>query len=429
MAKGKKGKLILGQEIESNEQMTFDDNSRPDPSVTDKLANRETPFDKVDFPQPDENHRSYEELLASDEYRTALNRLAFFAGQTNIGTGIRGPYARLSMQASHILEELKSAESNHIEELEQLCERVIRDYFKIPENALQFNFKLQSESIQINPEPEEGELEQQEEELTDDVNALTQERAKRRLINAMTQGHAVDGTWIFRNIIPELQRITGVENIAEKYSIFISTMMLGYWQFPQEMISESLKQGGQIEEAQGAGKTQIDTSTNPPTVHATAVIFPFLIHEAIKGVMEFLGKQRKIKNPQLHKKAMELEDTIQHEVWDIRLGPAIWRRLVNLFPDAIKNEESKKKLQYYIYSNIVNLEAKELLILMKEVMGETETGRKLIGAIYYDLSRKVDDETVTKSESEFRKLMDELAPKVPDDEITDLLSSLGISLS
>jgi hypothetical protein len=202
-------------------------------------------------------------------------------------------------------------------------------------------------------------------------------------------------------------------------------MLLGYWQMPKEMMA--MASGG--EGSGAAGKTRIDTSTNPPTIHAEAMIFPFLIHEAIKGVMEFLGKERKPENPEEYERAKDLEDTVQHEIWDIRLGPAIWRRLINLFPEAVKNEEEKKKIQYYIYVNIANLPVKEFLLLFKEIMAETEMGKTLIGAIYYDLTRKVDNETVTKSDSEFRKLMDQLVEQHSDDDLSDLLSNLGITLT
>ena len=425
MAKNKKEKpLILGQKGEQKEQMTFDDNSRPSPDVEADLANKDTSFNKVDFPETEE-YSTYEELLASEEYKNALDKLAEYTGVRNIGTGIDGQYAQLSNQAGRVLMEIMRAETSHEEELEQLCERMIRNYFKIPENKIQFDFKLVKESIKLNNNQTRQQLQQREEELADDVNDMTPERAKRRIINAMTQGHAVDGSYMFRVVETELQDILGVRDIVEKYSVFVSTMLLGYWQMPKQMIA--MASGG--EGSGAAGKTRIDTSTNPPTVHAEAMIFPFLIHEAIKGVMEFLGKERKPENPEEYQRAKDLEDTVQHEVWDIRLGPAIWRRLTNLFPEAIKNDEEKKKIQYYIYVNVANLPVKEFLLLFKEIMNGGDVGKTLIGAIYYDLSRKVDNETVTKSESEFRRLMDELVEKNKGESLDDLLSDLGITLT
>lgn len=423
-----KENVILGdqQQVEPKEQMTFDDNSRPSPDVERNLSNRDTPYDKVDFPDDSEGHTNYEQLLASEEYRDALNKLSQYTGARNIGTGVTGSYAQLSNRAYMVLNELLRAENQHEQQLEQLCEQVIREHFKIPERALQFQFKLVKQGIQVNKPSTDEELEQKEEELAGDINDLTPERAKRRIINAMTQGHAVDSTWVFQTVATQVSEITGIQNIIEKYSIFVATMMLGYWQFPDELLSAA--SGG---DGEAAGKTRVDSSTNPPTIHAEAMIFPFLIHEAIKGVMEFLGKERNPENPEKYELAKDLEDQVQHEIWDIRLGPAIWRRLVKLFPNAIMNDDDKKKLKYYIYSNIANLPVKEFLLLFKEVMSQSDTGKKLIGAMYYDLSRKVDDETVNKSESEFRKVMNELVQSVGDndDDMDDFLSQMGISLT
>lgn len=432
----KKPKLILGQRGEPKEQMTFnpDDESRPNPDVEGDLASKETPYhDKVQFPESPEGEGSYEEFLASEEYKHALDKLAQYTGERNIGTGIDGKYAQLSNKAMSILAELMRAETAHEEQLEQLAERVIRDYFKIPEGAIQFNLKIVKEAVKVNGKQKKQELQQKEEELADDINDLTPDRAKRRLINAMTQGHAVNGNFMFDTVSEELTQITGVQNIVEKYAIFVATMMLGYWQFPNQMIATA-GGGGDDEEGQGSGVTKVDTTTNPPTVNAQAIIFPFLIHEAIKGVMEFLSRERNPENEDRSQKARDLEDQIQHETWDIRLGPAIWRRLIKLFPESVLNDDSKKMLQSYIFSNIANLPVREFLILMKEVLTGGEMGENLIGAMYYDLSRMVSGEDSNGDESEFKKLMDKLTEDLPDeemedDELSNMLRDMGISFN
>lgn len=431
----KNDKLILGQKkVETVEQMKFDDpGSRPDPNVELGAASQDTPFKSVNFPDVPEGHTTYEELLASEEYKHALDKLAQYTGQRNIGTGTNGQYAQLSNQAMRILQQIMAAEGQHEQELEQLAERVIRDYFKVPDNALELDLKLVKESGKPKKKQSKEELEQKEEQLMNDVNELTPERAKRRLVNAMTQGHAVDAMYLFEKVVPELQRITGVQNIAEKYAIFIATMMLGYWQFSPEMLSGAMggETGGDDDDegGGGSGKTGVDTTTNPPTVHAQAIIFPFLLHEAIKGVMEFFGKEKNPEDPEKTQAAMELEDQPQHEIWDIRLGPAIWRRLVKLFPTRITQDEDKKVFQYYMYVNIINLPTKEFVVLMKEVIGNTDNGKQLIDTMYYDLSRKLDGEEITNEDSEFRRLIDELSAEVSDDELSSFLSNLGISMN
>lgn len=425
---GDEENLILGQQ-QTDESMRFDDESRPDPSVTDDLSNRETPFKKVDFPNTPEGqgYSNYEELLASEEYKNALNKLEEFTGERNIGVGTEGKYFQLSMNAMRLFKKILMIENNHADELSELCERIIRDHFKIPEDRLLFDFRLTKQGIKVTKNPSKQELQQKEEELADDINELTPERAKRRLINAMTQGHSVDQSYLFNVVEQELVNITGEQNIIELYSAFVAIMMLGYWQFSPEQMSSAQGEG-----QDAAGKARIDTSTRPPTIHAESIIFPFLIHEAIKGVMEYLGKERNPEDPEKSKKAMDLEDQLIHETWDIRLGPAIWRRLIKLFPNAIVEQEDQKKLQYYIYSNIANLPVREFLILMKEVIEGTTDGRQLIGAMYYDLTMVLDDEEVTEENSNFRNKMNEVLARYPeenDDDLHDFLADLGIRVN
>ena len=427
----KKQKLILGQKTEPKEQMSFDDpGSRPSPDVERELSAKDTPFNKVDFPNAPEGYSNYEELLASEEYKDALDKLAQFTGERNIGVGMEGKYARLSNMAMHILREIMSAENNHEEELEDLCVEIIKSHFKIPDNVLQYDFKLIKQTIKLNNTPSKQRLQQQEEELTEDINELTPERAKRRLINSMTQGHAVDGSYLFNTVTPELQRILGVDNIVEKYSIFVATMMLGYWQFPNEMLSAAMGSSGDGGTG-AAGRSKIDTTTDPPTIYAEAMIFPFLIHEAIKSVMEYLGKEKEPEDEEKYQKAMELEDQIVHEIWDIRIGPAIWRRVMKSMPNAVLTDENEKMLQSYLYVNIANLPANEFLVAMKEIIDNTNDGKKLMGAMYYDLKMVIDGEDVTEEDSHFRNVMDEILQKHIDDEIDlgDFLSGLGITLN
>ena len=68
------------------EQMQFRDQSRPDPGIPANLANRETSFSHVDFPNAPEGYSNYEEFLASQEYKKSLIRLEKLTGKTYDGS-------------------------------------------------------------------------------------------------------------------------------------------------------------------------------------------------------------------------------------------------------------------------------------------------------------------------------------------------------
>jgi hypothetical protein len=411
-----------------NEQMKFDDDSRPHPDVERDLSAKNTSFKDVELPQTDDQETgSYEELLSSEQYKNALEKLSLYTNTRNIGVGMSPKYGQLSMQAMQILNEIIRAEANHKEELEELCVELIKDYFDIPEDALQYDFKITGAPINVRPKMSKQQLQQKEEQLTQEIGDLSPERSKRRLINSMIQGHAVDGTYIYNRIRPQIEGITGVRNITDKYSILASVMMLGYWQYPNAALDAQM--GGEDSDGKGAGKTEVILTTDPPTIKAESMVFPFLIHEAIKGVMEYLSTQKEPTEGET--KAKELEDHVVHEIWDIRIGPAIWRRLLQNFPDAVMEDDNEKKMQYYLYQELVNTPAKEFLLSMKEILQKSEIGKKLISAMYYDIKTILDGEVDDEAETQYRRVMDELLKNTDDDfdvNIDDFLSELGLSV-
>jgi hypothetical protein len=429
----KKQKLILGQKSEPKEQMRFTDpGSKPDPGVEDALSRGETPYSKIPI-KPPEGYSHFTEDLASEAYKEALDKLAEFTGERNIGQGLRGRYLSIIEQSYRLLTRITSLESRFTEQLEQLCENIVRKIYKIPENALQFNLKLQNTPTPVKQKQKKSE-EQIEQEIEKTIDELVHERGKRRLLNAMTQGAAVNGTYLYKTVENELTEIFGNNNILGMYGAFVSTMLLNYWQFPDQMISATM--GDDENEGKGAGKSRIDTTTNPPTINAEAMMFPFLIHETIKGVMEWMGIQRQKRGQERtdiksYEAAMELEDKIQHEVWDIRLGPAVWNRLHKLFPNEIITNDAKKILQRQIYSTLANLPAKDFLIIMNEIIKETQDGKALIGAMYYELDAALDGNFISRSESLFIRKLNEIKNKKTQDEldqnIDDMLAELGIT--
>jgi hypothetical protein len=58
-----------------------------------------------------------------------------------------------------------------------------------------------------------------------------------------------------------------------------------------------------------------------------------------------------------------------------------------MLPDEVVIDENEEGLQSYFLSSLYTLEAKEFLTMMKEVIGKTSKGEKMIKD-YYDSIRK-----------------------------------------
>ena len=121
------------------------------------------------------------------------------------------------------------------------------------------------------------------EEMMGAFEKFNDEVAKRRLLNAMIQGSAKKGHYMFELVYDKLEELE--RGIVRKYGILMSVNDSLYWLFPDEMILTTGDGGG------FAGKEEIDTETGPPTVRARGVFFPVLVHELIKGVTEILTTQ------------------------------------------------------------------------------------------------------------------------------------------
>jgi hypothetical protein len=414
---------------EQNEAMKFYGDTRPNPEVEKKLKARDTEYSKVNFPEPkDDTYSNYEEFLASDEYQNALSKLSLYTGVDDVGTGTSNKYYDLSAKAFKIMQEIMTLEANKKDELEELAEKILREYFGFSKEDIVFDLKLNRGYIKIDDEPGEIELQKREEEMVQEFKNLDEERIQRRLQKAMTHGLSVDKHWIYENSKDELIKITGDDKIIEKYGFFTSVSLFGYWQMSETQmgIDESKEQ---VNEQLAGGKSNYTTNENPPRVWAEAVVFPFLVHEGLKGVMSFLGNKRKPKHRPTYLEARRLEDTLKAETWDIRLGPAIWRKFYSKLPLSLRNEDDKRKFIFYLVSNVANLPSKEYIILYNEILSDSKDSKKLMAALYYDMTRLMSQDKVTESESQFKMLIKQISDNTSNDSISDMLAGMGIGTS
>ena len=323
-------------------------------------------------------------------------------------------------------------ESKNKEYLENLAVELVKKEMAIPEGSLQFDAKLVSmggidaEGFQTQSEnPSEEEVEQQfgvnpeeaEEDIEEFMTAMESfdaETAKRRFINALIQGSSKKGHYMFELVANELNERN--PDIVTKYGILMSVNDLLYWVLPEGMIEQGM-QGGSF-----AGKEEVDTQTDPPTIKARAVFFPALIHELIKGVMEVLGTQGLPDDPRSAEMVMNVTDTLPAEIWDLRLGPVIWEKFRAAYPEELYDDDMKH-VQNYLFSRFAALPTKDFFKVSREILKGTDLGRNIlknmVTQIVTDLKRE------DYEEDQYNREMEDN----PIDGFNDFLGSLGINLS
>jgi len=429
----KKNLLSLIQENINEMAMDYDTPDRPHDDVTGKLASGETPLKKLPLPTTgEEPNKNFQEVLASERYRQVVQKVRQYTGNNrpmNADSNI-GPLVQ-SMMSAH--NNIVAAERNHREELEQLAVELVTKEMGIPEGAFQFDVKIvgmgeintdnfNREQNQDEPEMGAPEIEntELEIELYNDLEQLNLERAKRRFINAMMQGASKKGHYMYHLVPDRIRQITGSDTLLNDYGLLMSINDTLYWQVSDQMM-QGMMGGGGI-----GGKEETDRNTNPPTIKVRAVNFPICVHEIIKGIMEVFSYQGDSEDEELNQRVSELEDTLEKEVWDLRLGPAIWDRVRSQFPDDILTDENKVELQNYLFVEIIKLPAKKFLVFMKEVVSQSQNGKRLLDELMGNIYKTFNDEPI--EDDVFMDDLDNLTDNENDDELKGFLNNLGIDL-
>lgn len=425
----KKSVLLSLRKTLNEMPMTFDTPDRPSSDIERDLANRETDLKKIPLPKNvEEPHSNFEELLASERYKQVVSNVSRYTGMP-VGRGEEnlGPLMQQMMGAQARISMIEQSKKT---QLEQLAVELVRRELGLGPDDIEYDAKIvgrpDSSDFTQTPQDEENiEEVEVEAELVDELEDLKLERAKRRFINAMMQGAAERGHYMYHLVAERIREITGSDQLLNLYGICMSIADTMYWQ----MSNNSLKMitGGGGGEPQVGGKESVDLNSDPPKVTARAINFPILVHELVKGTMEVIsGLHGLPKDFETAEKVIELEDTIDKEIWDLRLGPAIWDRIRAQFPEDILTDENKVNLQLVLFQHIVSKPARQFLVFMKEVVSGSQKGKELISELMDGINQMINDYDYEETMSQFDSDLEETSDNTDDDDLDDFLGSLGI---
>jgi hypothetical protein len=406
--------------------MDFETPDRPHEDLQNKMTDDDTPVSKVPLPQTGrEPQQNYQELLASERYKQIAQRVRQYTHMRPQET-IQGSQASLIPAAKAAVGEIMQIEHAHLEELSELAIKLVKKEMGIPEGSVQWDCKIEISNLEgFNREEEEQpnppEINTEiEVEIATNLEKLNLERAKRRMINMMIQGAAAKGQYMYHMVEPELQRITGNNRLINLYGILMSILDTQYWQYADETI----KGMAGTSASTTTGREEVDRNTEPPTIRARGINFPTLVHEIIKAVMELFSHQGEPEDKEMFQQVMDLEDTLEKEVWDLRLGPPLWERIRNQFPEEVLTDERKYELQNWILVEIFKLPAKEFLTLTKEIVSGSAEGKRLVKEIYDSIVALLNGQPAEEETQVFQQDIEEMAGAQSDEDINSFLDQL-----
>ena len=426
------------------EQINYGDRpERMDPSLERKLGDPQGLY--AQNPSMKKGTMDVQRLVSS-RFGKVADKLKQITGNRNIGS--RQVQQMIYGEMMNRLPNIMRIESNHRDELEQLAVEASLDETEIPQDWFKIEPYLNRAPIDVSnfrytPDEDEDEEEDEKEpklkmpsfdieDLTDE-EILELEKHKRNIINAIIQGAAKKGHYLFQK--PEVKaRLDAID--PSLYRDYLGIMAINdFMYFTMEQMIEMMSQTGQGV----AGKVELDDNDDegeegeegggeekPDTViRAFGAIFPILCHEIIKGVEEAKGRYGLPEDPEMRQKVQGQVDLLSNEPMQLRIGPEIVEKIRFALPDEMFEDENKGLINWF-HIQLYQIPAEEFLEIIGNAISEDQSKVKKATQRFdeimkeaQELKREYDDykeESGSDSDDED-----------DDDDIDDFLGSLGIS--
>ena len=422
-----------------NEQIDYGNTpERMDPNLERKLASPEGLY--ATNPAMTKGTADVQRLV-SKRFQKVADKLRDVTGIQDLSSKqVQGMVYQEMMRK---LPNIMRIEAAHRDELIELAKEASLEEAEVPENWYQIEATLgmpDTGNFRFEPEDEEEEDEEEKEQSLEfpsfDVEDLTDEeileleKHKRNIINAIIQGAAKKGHYLFQK--PEVKaRLDAID--PSLYRDYLGIMAINdFLYFSMEQMIEMMSQTGQgvagkvelgdADEDEGGeeGESQPDTK-----IMATGMIFPILCHEIIKGLEEAKGRYGLPKEPSLRQKVQGQTDILSNEPMQLRIGPEIVEKIRFALPDEMYDQDNKGLINWF-HILLYQIPAQEFLEIIGNAISEDSSKVRKATSRFEEIMKEA-----IQMREEFENYKEEEnidSDEDEDDGLDDFLGGLGISL-
>jgi len=352
--------------------MSFDDKNpvgKPHSNIIKKIEQRKGhPFADIDFlHKKGDNNQSTIEKLGSEEFDDASKDYQKHKGKIS-------SYEAMSLAIK--------IEIPNTKRLEYLAKNTVQKYFGIPAELMQ-NVKviLTHGPIKWKGNLKEGDFTEKDllANFNDDEKRIIKQQVNKRVIaNALMMGAGFRAHNLLEKIKDEIDEID--ERLFPLYNALMSGHAIDLWKNePTDKIEFNIKPpmqenvgsrmlGGQSylilgKDVNGDGIRDVEGA------HAEAIVFPVLLHETVKAVIEYLfanglPQYRK----EMNRAIIQQADQLHFEHWHKLLGPRLWKYLHDAIDFIVKGRDSDYSIVAYLLQEISILPPEKFLQLMDDVL-------------------------------------------------------------
>ena len=416
------------------EQIDYGDYpERMDPSLERKLRDPESPY--AGNPALQRGSEDVQKLV-TNRFKQVVDKVREVSGRESINSPM---LARMLIgQMYQKLPSIINMEARHKDALENLAIESCLEDAQVPSDWFVVEAYLNREPIDVsNFRLEAEDLDEENEEeakklMIDagfDIDELTPkeiielEKHKRNIINAIIQGSAKKGHYLFQK--PEIR--AKLDEIDPRlYPAYLEVMSLNdFMYFTMEDLIDMMSATGQGV----AGKVELGDSESdedggeendaPDTViRAYGLLFPIVCHEIIKGLEESKGRYGLPEDPSVREKVMGQTDTLPMESWSLRIGPQIVEKIRLSLPDEMYDEDNKGLINWF-QIELYKLPAEEFLEIIGNAISEDTTKNSKATENFKELIK-----VAKKNKEEYDSFKSD---EKSDEDGLDFLAGLGIS--
>jgi hypothetical protein len=407
---------------------------RMDPNLERKLANPEGLYGKN--PAMKKGVADVQRLV-SKRFQKVADKLREVTGIQDLSSQqVQGMVYQEMMRK---LPNVMRIESANRDELIELAKEASLDEAEVPSDWYQIEATLgmpNTDNFRMAPEDDEEDEEEKEElefpsfdieDLTDE-EILELEKHKRNIVNALIQGAAKKGHYLFQK--PEIKsRLDAID--PSLYRDYLGIMAINdFMYFSMEQMIEMMSQTGQgvagkVELGDADDEDGEEGEEKPDTkIMATGLIFPILCHEIIKGLEEAKGRHGLPSEPGMRQKVLGQTDTLSNEPMQLRIGPEIVEKIRFALPEDVFDPEYKGLINWF-HILLYQIPAQEFLEIIGNAISEDSSK---LGKAKSRFEEIVKEAKKMKEEFENYKEEEDIDSEEDDEDgLDDFLSGLGIT--
>jgi hypothetical protein len=279
----------------------------------------------------------------------------------------------LVSELSSLVKECMEREKPMRNTLERMCENLVNRLFAIPMDIVNMSFKLTekityNKSPRIQPEPSKSTGVKFRD--TEDMENSRKSVAKRRFINSLIQG----GAYHLMLQLLEDEELNGICNdMMPLYRKVIAINDYLLFTRKDKITDERPMQGSYVE-------VHLGSDVERCSIDAQGLIFPLLLQESIRGLLELFSSHGLPKDADKAKYIIKRADFLMAEPWDMRFGPELWEMIFGGVRDT--------NILPYLFMRFVKLPVEEFNRSSKEILAGTESGERILADMISDATHE-----------------------------------------